>query len=874
MTSPRRFLRRLRALLTRRAIESTMDAEMRHHIECETSDRIARGQAPDEARRTALADFGGTERYKEEARDQRGFRALEEFAVDARHAFRVLRRHPAYAISAVLTFALGIGLTTAIFSIVHGVLLSPLPYEAPDRLAVVWERHGARGIEDNVTSVPTFEAWRERNRSFTTLVALVPAPTTLGGDAPERLMGADVSPEYFGLLGVHPALGRAFTAEEASINGRVVVLSDALWRRRFAGDSAIVGRSILVNQQPFTVIGVMPAAFDPPKFGWLPDHELWFPFVATADNRTWGRYLLVVGRLRDGVSLDAARRDMEGVAALLARENSALEGWSASVVGLARQITGDVRTPLLVLMGAVGLLLVMAATNVGNLTLGFMRRQERQLALRRAIGATAGRVFRQLLTHSLVLGAIGSAAGFIAAIWGTMLLRALLPPGLPRGASITVDRTVLLFSITVGVVATLAFGIASALRSLSGDTRLLALARTAAGRVSTRAGTGWLVMAEVALGVVLTVSAGLMVRSFVNLRGVPLGFDARSVVTARVSLPGVSYRTPEQQHAFFDAWGDRVRGIPGVRAVGLVNSRPFACCAPVTTVRAPGERTGTEVSSVDVRAVDSAFFPALRIPVLAGAGFGAREPADGPQRVLVNEALARALWPGANPVGREVHVVLSGGITAQVIGVAGDVHLADARTPPRATVYLHTTRFPSSVRDIVVRGDASGESLLASLRSTLQEIDPSLPLYDATRLTDAVNESLAQDRFTTLILSVFSLVSLLLAAVGIYGVLAAEVNARQKEIGVRLALGARASGVLSLVLRRALGLALAGAATGVMIGLVLSRAMSGLVYGVATSDPLAFGAVAVLLLVIAAVATLVPAWRAARIAPVEAIRND
>jgi putative ABC transport system permease protein len=503
-----------------------------------------------------------------------------------------------------------------------------------------------------------------------------------------------------------------------------------------------------------------------------------------------------------------------------------------------------------------------------------MRRQEPQLALRRAIGATTGRIFRQLLTHSFVLGAIGSTVGVAAAVWGTALLRSLLPPELPRSASIQMNETVLLFALGAGAVATLSFGVIAALRSLSHDTRGLAMARAEPGRSSARLGSGALVVAEIGLGVILAVFAGLMVRSFVNLRSVPLGFDAHNVVTARVSLPGVAYDTPERRRAFFDALGERVGAIPGVQAVGFVNARPFACCAPVTVVSRPGEVAGGEVSSVDIRAADSAYFAALRIPLVTGSGFGSREADEGPPRVIVNQVLARALWPGVSPVGRELRVALMGGLTAQVIGVAGDVHLADPRTPPRFTVYLPSSRFPSEVRDIVVRGDASPEALLASLRSTVHAMDPALPLYDAMRLIDAVNATLAQDRFTTVVLSVFALVSLLLAAVGIYAVFAAEVTARHKEIGVRLALGARPAGVLTLVLRRALALAVTGALLGVGVGLLLSRALSRLVFQVGTSDPVSFVGVAALLLIVATLATLVPAIRAARIPPLEAIRAD
>jgi putative ABC transport system permease protein len=854
-----------------------MDAEMRHHIECEIADRIARGMPADEARRTAFRDFGGIDRYKEQAHDERGFRVIEELAYDARHTVRVLRHNPGYTTAAALTFALGVGLTTAIFSVVYNVLLQPLPYDEPDRLVVVWERNPSHRSQFNVVSVPNFEAWRERNRSFTSLAAIVPSPVTVGGLEPERVMGAEVSPEYFRLLGVRPVLGREFTAAEAREGGPgAVVLSDGFWRRRFGADRTIVGRTIRLDERPYTVVGIMPRGFDPPKFGWLPDHELWLPFVATAGNRSWGRFLLVLGRLRDGTSLDGARRDMIGVADQLAREDKNNERWTATVVGLAEQITGEVQTALLVLMGAVGLLMLMAAVNVGSLTLGFMRRRAQELAVRRAIGASRGRVFRQLVTHSLVIGAIGCIIGLVAALGGTRLLLALLPPELPRSTSIRVDGAVLAFTAAAGLLTTLAVGIAAALRSLSADERSLAVARSAAARASARLGSGSLVIAEIALGVVLTVLAGLMIRSFVNLRAVDLGFDVHGVVGARVSLPTSSYGTPERQRAFFDAWRERVAAIPGVQTVSFATSRPLACCAPRTRVELPDEQTPTAVaaSTVDIRYVDSSFFAALRIPLVAGRGFAAREIIGGPDRVLISRSLARSLWPDANPVGKRLRVALYNGLEATVQGVVGDVQLVDARTPTRGTVYLSATRYPSTIRDIVVRASLPPDVVIRALRSTLRSLDPSLPLHEVSTLTDAVARSMARDRFTTMVLSVFAVVSLLLAAVGIYGVFAAEVTARRKEIGVRVALGAQGAGVVKLVLERALALAIIGATVGVLAGLLLARPMSALLFGVATWDPLSFATVAAMLLGVATMATLVPALRAARTSPLEAIRSD
>jgi len=554
-----------------------MDAEMRHHIECETAARIAAGQSPDEARRTALRDFGGLDRFKEQARDERGFRLLADAGSDVRYAVRGLRHNPGYALAAVLTFALGIGLATAIYSVVHGVLLQPLPYVRADRLMALWEQNVAAGADRNVVSVPNFEAWRDRTRSFAGMSALVPQPVTIDGPDPERVMGALVSPGYFGLLGVPPAVGQDFAPADAAAN--VVILSDGLWRRRFGADRGIVGASVALDGKPFTVVGVMPAGFDPPRFGWLPNQELWFPFVATPANRGWGRFLLVVGRLRDGVSVPIARRDLGGVADRLAREDPSDRGWSASVVPLAEQITGEVRTPLLILLGAVGLLFLMAAINVGALTLGWVRRRERELAVRRAIGASAGRIFRQVLTHSMVLGAIGAAVGLAAAVAGTHVLTLLLPPDVPRAGDIRIDGPVLLFATLSAVAATAAVGGFAALRGTRGQTSSAAPTQ---GRVTRRLGSGSLVVAETGLGVVLAILAGVMVRSFANLRAVNLGFDPSSVVAARISLPGVSYGTPASERQFFDALVDRLRSTPGVRAASAVTTIPLWCCAPAT----------------------------------------------------------------------------------------------------------------------------------------------------------------------------------------------------------------------------------------------------------------------------------------------------
>ena len=864
----RRWERRLRLLLHREDAERTLDDEMRHHIECETAERIQQGMTPEEARRSALVDFGGVERFKEQVRDARGTRPAEDFGRDLRYALRVLRRNPGFTAATVLTFALGIGASTAIFSVVYGVLLRPLPYAEPERLVVLWEHDLKRGRDRNVVALRNFEAWRERSRSFEGMAALLPAPVTLASPSgPERVSGAEVSPGYFQLLGVRPALGREPEDPEAP----AVLLSDGFWKRRFNGDPSVLGRTLSISGKPHAIVGVMPAGFDPPRFGWLAEQELWLPFAHTEEKRAWGRSLLVVARLKPGVELERARGEMVSIASRLEREIEGNEGWSTNVIGLAEQITGDVRTSFLVILGAVGLLLAMTVTNVATLLLALLRRRRHELEVRRAIGATDRRLFRQLFTQSGLIGAIGSAAGLLAAVPGVHLLTLLLPPEVPRSSSIRLDGTVLLVMTAAAVITTVLVGAVAAVRGKSGGGAPPVISEGAQGRMSSRQSNRALVTAEIALALVLTVLAGLMVRSFAGLRAVDLGFRPEGVATARVAVPLDRYGTPESQRAFFDALVNRVRAIPGVRSAGLVSARPLGGFGPATSVRDPRRPVLPDEEKIvaDIRFADPAFFRTLEIPVVAGSLFGESEP---PQ-VVINETLARTFWPSENPIGRRILINLNDGIEAEIVGVAGDVHLVNPRTPPRGTAYLSTSQFPGEVRDLVVRTGGDPVSVVPALRSALAELDRGLPLYEAATLEHLVDESLARDRFTTSLLGGFALLSLLLAGVGVYGVFAGDVTRRRKEIGIRLALGSRRSGVILLILREALARALVGVGIGALAALVLSRSMTSLLFGIGAADPLSYLAVAVLLIGLAAVATLIPAIQAARVSPLVAVRN-
>ena len=852
-----------------------MDAEMRYHIECETKERIDKGMTPDEARRSAMRDFGGVERHKEDARDARGTRPLDDGVRDVRFAMRVLRKNPGFASAVVMTFALGIGCTCAIFSLINGILLRPLPYARPNELVVLWTRNASRGVEHNVSSVPDFVAWRDRTRSFSEIAALVPQPLTLDGSPVERIKAAQVSASYFRLLGVRPALGRDFAPED-EVNGGapVTILSDALWRSRFSADPSIVGRSISMDGQSFTVIGVMPPNFEPAAFGWMTEHPLFVPGGVALGQRDWGRYLHAIARLRHGVTLEQARADLIRVADQLAHERESNKAWSASLVPLAEQITGDVRRPLAVVFAAVSLLLVMAVVNVANLMTTFTRRRQHELAVRRAIGATPFRLLRQQLALSGVLGIVGTAVGLAVAFAGIRVLVALVPPNLPRMSGVRVDATVLTFASIVAFASTLLFGSLAAIRGMRGQSHALDLTPTT--RTTTRLGGSRLVTVEIAIGLVLSVLAALMVRSLINLRSVDLGFRTESVVAGRVSLPSNRYITPEQQRAFFDALLARLRAVPGVTSASVATTRPFECCAPATVAQNPlraGDKSA-EAPTTDVRFVDESYFATLRIPVLAGAVFTAAELPNGAPRAVVSRSLARALWGTDDPLGRSLSLKLFGNTIAQVIGVVPDIHLADARTPPRPAAFLSTVRYPSSERDVIMRGSGDVNTMLVAMRQALASVDATIPLYRPTSLESAVEATVAQDRFTTALLGAFAVLSLMLAAVGVYGVLSGDVARRRKEIGIRLALGAKTTTVTGLVLRRALAPALTGVVMGVLVALTLARSMSALVYGVGTYDPMTFVGVAVALLAVAAAATLLPAFRATRVSPLEAIRTD
>ena len=874
MTAVTRWMRRILLVVRGRSVEQSMDDELRYHIECEVAERVNAGQPPAAARLAALRDFGGLESVKEEARDARGTRRVEDFLGDLRNAVRVLRRNGGVTTAAVLTFALGIGAAGAIFCVVYGVLLRPLPYKDPGRLVAVWEHNIPRNRDRNVVSVANFEAWRDRNQVFEGMAALVPRPVTLvDGDIPERVMGAEVSAGYFRLLGVTPFLGRDFNAEDAAADRDTVVLSHGFWMRRFGGDPSVVGRRLQVSGKPHTVAGVMPASFEPPRFGWLVVQDLWFPFAGTPENRAWGRFLLVVARLRPHTSLENARAEMAVLGQQLAGESPANKGWGITVVSLAEQITGDVRTALVIVLAAAGLLFVIAVTNVATLMLSLLRRRAQELATRRAIGASDRRLFWQLWTESGLLGACGTAVGFMTLIPGVRVLLSLAPPDVPRLESIRLDAPILAAVAAIACLAIAVFGAVAAAFGRSAAVSFRPLTGSDA-RTSPRAGGATLVAAEIAVALALGVMATLMVRSFASLRAVDLGFATDGVVAARVSLVGPRTESPASLHAFFETLLERVRTLPGVQSAGLISTRPFGGLGPATEASDPMQPEGTATRSAvaDIRWVDTTLFQTLRIPVLRGRTFDSTE-ASGTPHVVISESMADALWPQQNPLGRRLHLDLYNGITVEVLGIVRDVYLMNPRTPVRPVAYLSDARFPSETRDVVVRVNGDPGAVVPFLRSVLAALEPDVPLFQVTTMPDLVDRTVASDRFTTFLLSAFAGVALLLGGVGVFGVISSDVARRRKEIGIRMALGATASTVVLMMVKQALLRASIGVGCGGALALVAAYSMRSLLFGVPPTDPLSFLLVATALLSLATVATLVPAAQALRSSPVTSLRE-
>ncbi|HLE70367.1 MAG TPA: ABC transporter permease [Vicinamibacteria bacterium] len=810
-------------------------------------------------------------------------RVGEGLGDDLRYGLRMLRKSPGFTLVAVLLLALGIGATTAIFSVVNGVLLKPLPFEDPESLVMVWESAYKRDRARNVVGPYNFLRWRERARSFASMSAFVPWAANLaeGEGEPERVAIGYVSADLFSTLGVSAARGRVFTPEDGIPgNERVVLLGDGLWKRRFGADPDVVGRTLRVDGTEMTIVGVLPPGVELSSQQAGGSVQIWNPMAFTNEHReARGRYMLVMARLLSGVTLEQAQEEMKRIAADLEKENADFNaGWSANVFPLQPELVRDVRGAILVLFAAVGAVLLIACANVGNLLLTRAVARERELSVRAALGARRFRILRQLLVESLLLAGVGGVLGLALAEVFRRALLSILPAELPAFATIGLDSRVLAFTFSMSVATSLLFGLLPALQVSRLDLvePLKEGARGGASAPRQRL-KNVLVTVEIALAVVLLVTTGLLIRSFHSLSRVNPGFQPAGLTAVQINLAGPRYETNEAQIAFYQQALAKLQEIPTLERAGAISWLPLGSgLGSATSYRVtdkPDPPPGEE-RTADVRMVAGDLFRAMGIPLLEGRGFEQSDRPDSRAVVVVNQTLAETVWPGESPIGKIVEMSWGEDIAAEVVGVVGDVRLVRLETAPRATLYWPQSQLPNNFMSLIAREKDGRPPAAADLRAAVATVDPELPLTSVQEMEDVVARSLGRPRLTLSLMSLFGVVALLLAAIGLYGVVAFSVSQRVREIGLRMALGASSSDVSRLVLREGLKLALAGVALGVVGALFAARFLESMLYEVEPRDPMTLVVIAALLIGVALVASYLPARRASRIDPFLALRTE
>ena len=811
---------------------------------------------------------------------------MDTLLQDIRYAIRRLRNNPGFSLVVILTLALGIGANSAIFSVVNGVLLRPLPYREPERLITVSHFYPSLDDLEAGFAVPSFRDVSDKARIFETVGVQQGWGVNLTGEGePQRLTGQRVSADWFRTYDVPAALGRTFHPDEAQAgNEKVVVLSDGLWRRLLGSDPKIVGKRLQLNGESYEVIGVMPPGFH--DF-FNRQAELWSPAVFTpeqyADNRRTNEFLNFMGRLKPGVQVEQAGREMTAFAEQLKRDHpdSYSDDWTFKTWSLMDRGTGNIRPALLVLLGAVGFVLLIACANVANLLLARAASRMKEIAIRSALGASRGDVVRQLMTESVLLALVGGALGLLLAYAGVRALVALEPPNVPRVQDLSIDGTVLLFTFVIALVTGVLFGLAPALQSARPDLQgtLKEGGRSGVSDVAGQVVRRTLVVAEMALALVLLIGAGLLIRSFARLQAVDPGFDPSNVITANISLPRARYASDTARVAFFDALLPRVAAIPGVRGAGLTSVAPFSGSWSTGSFTVEGYQPAENQPGPwgDIRIVSPGFHMALGIPLIKGRFFDANDREGSRAVAIVDEEMVRRFWPNADPIGKR----LTFGDTdssdvpwIEVVGVVGHTAHEGLDAERRIQLYLPHAQAGDNAMTIAVRATGNPAAVIGPLRAAVRSVDPDQPIARVRTMQEMMDDALGQRRFSMLLLGLFAGLALLLASIGIYGVMSFDVARRSQEMGVRMALGAKPGNVLSLVVRRGMTLAVVGVVVGLAGAYALSRLIASQLYGVGATDPVTFAIVALLLTGVALAATLVPAIRATRVDPVVAMRAD
>ena len=876
--------------------EAEIVEEVSQHLEQEYDRALSSGASEEVARQEVLEqlnapDLLGRELKRIERRvsqqavapgAQSKTNLFGDLTQDIRYALRVLAKNPAFTIIAVIALALGIGANSAIFSVVDAVLLRPLPFKHPEQLLLLWENASHQGFPKNTPSPANFLDWQKQAQSFTGMAAMAERSFNLTGvGEPERLEGRRVSANLFELLGAPAMLGRTFVPEDDKPGTHVVLLSYSLWQRRFGSDPAVVGRALTLNGESYTVVGVMPRLMQLPGYENIRD-QLWVPIAFPSEEaaQRGNHFLEVIARMKPGVTLKQAQAEMETIAARLEQQypdyNMRI---GAVVVPLHEEVVGDIKPALLVLLGAVGFVLLIACANVANLLLARAAARQKEIAVRLALGANQSRLIRQFLTESVLLAMFGAGLGLLLAFLGLRALRTFIPASISQAETINIDARVLIFTALIAVVTGIAFGLAPAIQGshLNLNDTLKEGGRDSSGGSKGNRARSLLVIGEVAISFVLLIGAGLLINSFFHLRNLDPGFRADHLLTMKVDLSGIKYPDRERRAAFFDEVMRRVRQLPGVRSAAVAGNLPLTYNGDSMTIGVEGVPDPPPSQRPDVifRAIGPGYFNTMGIPVVGGRDVTDQDKAGAKDVVVISEKTAQHFWPGQDPIGKRLKPgsSTSKGEWREVIGVVKDIRQNDLIAPPKMQMYFSFRQLKDiAANALVVRTTVEPMSLAGSVRNAIWSVDKDQTVADIDTMDHIVAKAVARQRFSMVLLGVFAAVALLLASVGIYGVMSYSVAQRTREIGIRMALGARRADVLQMTVGQGLKLVGAGMFVGLGAAFLLTRVMATLLYGISATDPITFIGISVVLLAVAILASYVPALRATKVDPITALR--